>query len=365
MLECSDVHLPDESAGLGLTSVITINMDNGIDPNGAAAAIFAQGETIYASPDSLYVATNSFVDPVVLEDNWRSVANDFVTSIHKFDISHPEDVSYVATGQVPGYLLNQFAMSEHEGFLRVASTDAASFWGFSDESESMITVLGVTDGELKAIGRVGDLGRGERIYAVRYVGETGFVVTFRQVDPLYAVDLSDPAHPELKGELKIPGFSSYLHPIDENTLMGIGQDATENGQIQGAQVSLFDISDLTNPRRTDKLSFGSGNSEVEYDHRAFLYWDAAELAMLPLQTWEWDESSESYFSGAVGVHVHGDGLHELDRISHQQNQDYWEYGTQIRRSLVIGDVLYTVSDVGVMASDVDDLAELDFIKFSS
>jgi uncharacterized secreted protein with C-terminal beta-propeller domain len=365
LLDCADVHLPEESAGLGLTSVLTVDVVDGVSPTGAAAAIFAQGETIYASPDGLYVTTNSFLDPVVLENNWRSEAKDFVTSIHKFDISDPDEVEYVATGQVPGYLLNQWAMSEHDGFLRVASTDAASIWGFSDDAQSMITVLAEDDGELKTVGRVEDLGRGERIYAVRYIGTTGFVVTFRQVDPLYVVDLSNPADPQLEGELKIPGYSSYLHPIGEDRLLGIGQDATETGRVLGAQVSLFDISDLSDPKRIDKITFGSGNSEVEYDHRAFLYWANAELAMLPLQTWNWSGNSESYFSGAVGVHVHNDDLHELSRVSHQADRNYWDYGTQIRRSLVIGDVLYTLSDVGLMASDVEDLEELDFVRFSA
>ena len=364
LLDCADVHLPKESAGLGLTSVLTVDLADGVTPTGAAAAIFAQGETIYASPDALYVTTNSFLDPIMLENNWRSEAEDFVTSIHKFDISDPDQVDYVATGQVPGYLLNQWAMSEHDGFLRVASTDAASFWGFSDDAESMITVLAEDDGELKAVGRVDDLGRGERIYAVRYLGSAGFVVTFRQVDPLYVVDLSNPTDPQLKGELKIPGYSSYLHPIDEDRLLGIGQDATENGRVLGSQVSLFDISDLSDPKRIDKLTFGSGNSEVEYDHRAFLYWANAELAVLPLQTWNYDGKSESYFAGSVGVHVHEGDLHELDRITHQSGKNDWEYGTQIRRSLVIADVLYTLSNVGLMASDVNDLAELDFVSFA-
>ena len=360
LLDCADVHLPEESAGLGLTSVLTIDVANGVTPTGAAAAIFAQGDTVYASPDGLYVATNNFLDPIGLENNWRSVADEVVTSIHKFDISDPDEVDYVATGQVPGYLLNQWAMSEHDGFLRVASTDAASFWGFSDDAESMITVLAEDNGELEEVGQIGDLGLGERIYAVRYIGTTGFIVTFRQVDPLFVVDLSDPSDPQLKGELKIPGYSSYLHPIGEDRLLGIGQDATENGRILGAQVSLFDISDLSAPKRIDKITFGSGNSEVEYDHRAFLYWAQDDLAMLPLQTWD----SNSYFAGAVGVHVHENDLHELTRVSHQKSKEYWEYGTQIRRSLVIGDVVYTLSDIGLLASDVGDLSELDFLEFS-
>jgi uncharacterized secreted protein with C-terminal beta-propeller domain len=361
LLDCNDVYLPDESAGLGLTAVLTIDTDQGIEVGGAAA-IFAQGETIYASTDSLYIATNPWVEPTLFEDNWRSVAKDFATTIHRFDTGDPERISYEGSGAVAGYLLNQFAMSEHEGYLRVASTDAAGRWGFTEEQQSFITTIDIET--METVGRVGDLGRGEQIYSVRFIGDTGFVVTFRQIDPLYTVDLEDPEDPAVLGELKIPGYSAYLHPVGEDRLLGIGQDATTEGRIQGTQISLFDISDLSHPELISKLKVGDdggGNSEVEYDHRAFLYWAPSELAVLPLQRWSW--KTDSYFSGAVGVHVHSDEVHFLDEIAHQANQDYWEYGSQIRRSLVIGDELYTISDSGLKASAVEDLAEVAWVPF--
>ncbi|MEE8330207.1 MAG: beta-propeller domain-containing protein [Acidimicrobiia bacterium] len=365
LLECGDVYLPDESAGLGLTAVLTLDTEDGVRVGSGSAAIFAQGETVYASSDNLYVATNPWVQPALLESDWESVAADFATTIHRFDTTDPQHISYEGSGAVTGYLLNQFALSEHEGHLRVASTDAAARWGFSSEQHSLVSVINIES--METVGQVGGLGKGEQIYSVRFIGDAGFVVTFRQVDPLYALDLSNPESPELLGELKINGYSAYLHPVGENRLLGVGQDATSEGRILGTQVSLFDISDLANPSLIDKVTLGGdgGNSEVEYDHRAFLYWAPAELAVMPVQTWTWDGRSDSYFNGAIGVHVHENEVHLLDRISHQSSQDYWEYGSQIRRSMVIGDELYTISDGGIRVSDTDDLRELGWVSFSA
>ncbi|MDH3730499.1 MAG: beta-propeller domain-containing protein [Acidimicrobiia bacterium] len=365
LLDCSEVYVPEESAGLGLTAVLTLNTAEGVQLGNGSAAIFAQGETVYASADNLYIATNPWVEPALFEGDWQSAASEFATTIHRFDTSDTSHITYEGSGAVTGYLLNQFAMSEHEGHLRVASTDAAARWGFSAEQESLVSVMDIET--METVGQVGDLGKGEQIYSVRFIGDNGFVVTFRQVDPLYALDLSNPERPELLGELKINGYSAYLHPVGEDRLLGIGQDATSQGRILGTQVSLFDISDLASPALMDKVTLGGdgGNSEVEYDHRAFLYWAPAELAVLPIQTWSWDGRSESYFNGAIGVHVHDSEVHLLDRITHQSSQDYWEYGSQIRRSLVIGDALYTISDAGIRASDTDDLSQLDWVPFNT
>ena len=131
------------------------------------------------------------------------------------------------------------------------------------------------------IGSVGGLGKTEQIRAVRFLGDTGYVVTFRQTDPLYVIDLTDPANPVLDGELKIPGYSAYLHPVGDGLLLGVGQDATDSGQTLGTQLSLFDVSDPTNPQQIDTLAIG-GSSEVEWDHKAFLYWPEDGTIVLPV-----------------------------------------------------------------------------------
>ena len=217
------------------------------------------------------------------------------------------------------------------------------------------------DQELVEVGSVGELGLGEQIYAVRFLGDVGYVVTFRQVDPLYSIDLSDPSNPVTRGELKIPGFSSYLHPVDDNLLLGIGQDATDEGRTLGTQVSVFDVSDLDNPTRLHQWTFefdenSSSYSEVEYDHRAFLHWAQTGTTVLPVTRWSWDEETETEdnFFGAVAVEARRDGIEEIGTITHDRFQGkngQYDWGAQIRRSFVIGDAVYTLSEIGLMASD--------------
>jgi uncharacterized secreted protein with C-terminal beta-propeller domain len=362
LVDCGAVHAPPDFSGLGTTSVVTIDLSSGLRP-GAAASVFAAGDTVYATLDSLYVATNPWVGDVfaLAEDDREGLAGRMTTSIHKFDTSSPEAVVYLATGEVPGYLLNQWAMSEHDGNLRVASTDAGSVWGFAPEggSESFLTVLAERGDDLATVGRVGDLGRGERIYAVRYVGDLGLVVTFRQVDPLYTIDLSDPENPQVRGELKIPGYSAYLHPVGEDLVLGIGQDADLDGRTEGSQVSLFDVSDLDDPVRVAKKTFRDGYSEVESDHRAFLHWAAEGVSFVPMQRWGYNEwtGEEEFFSGLVVFEIDEDGMTQRGTLSHP---DEW---SSIRRSIVVDDVVYTVSDSGIAANDLGDLDEIAWMSF--
>ena len=366
LFDCERASHPEEFSGLNMLSIMTIDIANGLDVVDSTG-ILANGDTIYASAGSLYVATQDW-------NNWRWIQTGnesdrpqaVTTDIHKFDISDPQFTSYVATGRVDGYLLSQFAMDEHNGLLRVASTSQPTWWGSGLESESMVTLLEEDGGELVEIGYVDGLGKGEQIYSVRFMGDVAYVVTFRQTDPLYTIDLSDPRRPEVVGELKILGYSAYLHPIGNGLLMGIGQDATETGRLKGTQVSIFDVSDLAHPVRVDQHTLAEGsNSEIEYDHHAFLYWEATGLTMVPLQQWSWDGKSESAFFGAVGLTVDEDGeLHEVRRIAHPGgDNDDWDWRAQIQRSIVIGDSVYTVSAKGIMKSDLDSLREEAWLRF--
>jgi hypothetical protein len=189
---------------------------------------------------------------------------------------------------------------------------------------------------------------------VRFLADRGYVVTFRQVDPLYVVDLADPAAPRVAGELKIPGYSAYLHPVGDDLLLGIGQDATEQGQRLGLQASLFDVSDPSRPSRLDAHPLGLASSEVEQDHHAFLWWAPERLAVLPLQQYTGDSPS-----GAVGLRAtRAGGLGERGRIQHPGT-----FPLPVRRSLVVGERLVTVSDGGVATSRLSTLAPLGFLAF--
>lgn len=358
LFDCDRATHPEEFSGLDMLSVLTIDLGEGLAVRDGTG-VLATGDTVYASEESLYVATRDWQSWVWFETREEDDRPEGPkTEIHRFDISEPERTEYVASGSVDGYLLNQFAMDEHDGILRVASTTAPAWWGSGEDSESRITVLRQIGDSLVRIGMVDGLGETERIYSVRFMGDVGYVVTFRQVDPLYTVDLSDPRDPEVLGELKIPGYSAYLHPVGEGLLMGIGQDATDEGRVQGTQVSVFDVTDLSDPERVDTHTLGEGtNSAVEFDHHAFLFWDG--LAVVPVQQWRWDEKTEEVFMGAVALGVGGDGsLSEAGKVVHPGGEaNSWDGRSQILRSLVIDGSLYTVSHEGLLKSSLDDLAE--------
>jgi uncharacterized secreted protein with C-terminal beta-propeller domain len=310
---------------------------------------------VYASTSRLFVTTGRW--------DWSADALGSVvtTEVHGFDISSPSATTYVGSGSVPGYTIGQYALSELGGNLRIATTleppwvdDASQL----DDIESGIHVLAEQGGAYVEIGSVGGLGRGERIYAVRYFGDIAAVVTFRQVDPLYLVDLSDPTSPRVTGELQLPGYSAYLHRLDDGRLLGVGADATDQGTITGAQVSLFDIHDPAAPTLVDRLTYPNAYTSVQYDPHSFLYWPATGLSVVPLQEYAPDGPG---FQGAVGIKATATGLTEVGRADHADDaRDLWP---GITRSFVADGVLYTVSAAGLEADDLGTLAEVAFLHF--
>ncbi len=355
LIDCSDAYRPEEFSGLDMLTVVTVDLSEGLVPGGIG--ILAEGDTVYASIDSLYVASQKWID-------WETDAPDstagIVTALHKFDISDADQTRYLASGEVGGFLLNQFSLSEHEGYLRVATTSQPSWWGSAD-SESFVSILAENDGVLEGVGSVGGLGKGERIFSVRFIGEVGYVVTFRQTDPLYTLNLTDPTNPIVEGELKIFGYSAYLHPLGDGLILGVGQDATEEGRTLGAQLSVFDVTDPGNPRRVHQYTMPGASSNVEFDHRAFLYWSPTATAVLPIQRWGWDEQAgkDDSFTGAIGLEIDRDrGIQELGTISHGTD---W-YG-HIQRTLVVDGVVFSVSEMGVGANDLATFDQLSFVSF--
>ena len=311
LVNCRDVAHPVEFSGFSTLSVLTVDLGA---PLGipSTMGVLADGETVYAGNEHLYVATHRYLEPD--EDLWTEPDNDYATSIHQFHVTEPTSTPYTASGTVPGHLLNQFAMSEHGGHLRVASTLGSPWW-FQDESESLVTVLTRDADELLQVGQVGDMGRGERIFAVRFIGDTGYVVTFRQTDPFYTVDLSDPTAPAVRGELKIAGYSGYLHPVGDGLILGVGQDATEEGTTTGSKATLFDVSNLSAPTVLDSWEAGGGSSPVEWDHRAFLWWEPEQLAVMPFSDWRSDVNA------AVVLQIGEGTITEVGRIDHKPDPD--------------------------------------------
>lgn len=328
MVDCERTYLPQEFAGFGALALLTVDPAQGLDLVDTTA-VLTDAQTVYASPSLVAVATPRW--PTY--DEKGAIVNDdtaFTTAVHTFDITDPTRAAYVASGSVPGHLLNQYSLSEHDGYLRVATT-AGSPWGGGGGTvaESMITVLGRDGNALVPAGEVRGLGRNEQIQAVRFLGDKAYVVTFRQTDPLFVVDLADPARPRLAGELKIPGFSSYLHPIDDGHLLGVGTDGNDEGATFGTVVSLFDVTNPADPARTAKLSVGpegqNGNgfgndgswTPVASDARAFTWWE--NKAVVPVSWYRFDPRTGQQANGSDAVVVAVDEasgeLREVGRVT--------------------------------------------------
>lgn len=342
-LNCSDLNLPEEYSGASLVTLVSFDLGASSLSDGQPVTVAADGNTVYGSGPNLYLAHDQRWRGWNLDawDGGRNVKPR--TDLFQFDITVPKPV-YVAAGSVPGWLLNQYSLSEHDGVLRAATTQSPP-WRTDQKSSSAVYTLRQDGGALKQIGEVGGLGKGERIYAVRFVGKVGYVVTFRQTDPLYTLDLSNPERPKVLGELKIPGYSAYLHPIGEDRLIGVGQDANDQGRVSGTQISLFDVSDLAKPQRLDQFKIARSRSEAENDPHAFLYWPATKLLVVPVTAY-----SKAQF-GALLLRVDDTKLTELSVVSHDTSSR--GYDGLVRRSLVIGGTLWTISHSTAVASTLD------------
>ena len=357
-VDCTAVSRPARYTGGSMLTVLTFDLGRPALGTGDPVTIVADGSTVYGTGPSLYIA--GYQDRELPRMPARTT-----TELYRFDTSKPGRPVFAASGEVPGYLLNQYALSEWNGHLRIATTSvqpwappvpvpggAGGAQPRPPQAESTVYTLTERGGQLVEAGHVGGLGKGERIYAVRFLGGTGYVVTFRQTDPLYTLDLRDASAPRVAGELKINGYSSYLHPAGDGRLLGIGQDATSTGRVQGMQVSLFDVGDPARPTRLAQYKLGYGYSEAEYEPHAFLYWPATKLLVVPVY-----QAS----SGAVALRVGDSAFTELGTVTHPASGP-------IRRSLVVGDTLWTVSDGGLAAdqlrSGASPLARVAWLPYS-
>jgi hypothetical protein len=334
---CNQVSHPRQPDGVGLLTVMTIDLDRGLTP-ADSDSILADVDTVYGTADALYVASAQ-----------RYVEGEAPsTVVHKFVTGADGQTSHRASGTIPGTLLSQWSLSEHGGALRAASTLSAWSPASGSTSESFVTTFAERDGALAELARVGGLGRGERIYAV----------TFRQVDPLYTLDLADPRRPRVLGELKIPGYSAYLHPVGEDLLLGVGQDATDQGMRTGGQVSLFDVSDLSAPKRLATSPLSGWSSAVEQDHRAFLYWPRTRFAFVPTDGYSRDGAASD---GGVGFRItRADGLKRVGAVRHPDGR---QYGGAVDRSVVMGRRLLTLFDDGMLSSDLATLGDPRWVPF--
>jgi len=292
------------------------------------------------------------------------------TAIHRFSLG--TTVEYQASGSVPGHALNQFSLDESDGYFRIATTSGrVTSMGGNTSND-----LYVLSPNLTVVGSLTGLAPGESIYSARFMGSRAYLVTFKKVDPLFVIDLSNPNAPALLGKLKIPGYSDYLHPYDETHLIGLGKDAipSETGDFswyQGVKLSLFDVSDVANPREVANFKIGDRgtDSAALNDHKAFLFSKAKDLLVIPITLAELNASkyasTEQFqygdftFQGAYVFKLTTEGGFQLKgRISHAnetdllKSGDYFQSCSNVVRSAYIGDTLYTISDSKVLANDL-------------
>lgn len=334
------------------------------------AAALGSGWIVYASQQDLFIVQSGF-------SWWWRPHQLQQSAIHHFAISTGKP-AYISTGLVKGYVNNAFSLSFYDEHLRVATTQ--NFWNLSDRSDIRSTnhLFVLKDNErfgMDSIGSVNNYADNERIFSARFIKDRGFVVTFRQVDPLFSFDLSDPANPLIAGELKIPGFSTYMHPIDDTHLLTIGRDGNENGINNQVAIKLFDVSDLANPTLLDsytpELGDGYSWSQANWDYHAFTYYQPEQLLAIPLSSYH--STDDNYFMGmlvlnvdtTLGLSLAGTLDHEdlLDQISCSSSFDdcnkyYYRWLAQPTRSVFMTrqdeSYLYSLSNIGLKALSTDD-----------
>ena len=372
---CSEFHLTNVPSRLGFTSVSTLDLTpatvsaQGRPPITRTTVVAETGE-IYSSPTALYLASPHWWW-------WPEPGQTEHTYLHKFDLTSPSHAVYVASGGVPGHIVDQFSLDEKDGYLRVATTirtrvqDIFSPWG-RVETTNRLFVLAERQGQLEVVGRTQEVAPGMSIYGARFLGNRAFISTFRQVDPLVSFDLSNPTHPVAVGELHVPGFSTYLHPIDDNHLLAIGEYVPEppaDWRARSLQLSIFDVSDLAHPQQTFTRTVGTayGWSEAMYDHKAFNYFPQRKLLAVPFSDWlpapdgSWSWSSFitdlRVFSidSATGITPKG-ALSMSDVYQTSSSHDWTYYWTpNVRRSVMADNFVYAISDGGIRVADVDAL----------
>jgi hypothetical protein len=339
---CQAISHPANYTGTSLITVYTLDL---ADPNGGAGpiSVAADGDTVYATATSLYVASNP--------DWWANDRHAERTQLHRFDITGTGEPAYLGSASVPGRLLSSYSLDDYDGHLRVATTTVGA------HSDSAVYEL--NDATLATVGHVDGLGEGEQIYAVRFAGALAYVVTFRQTDPLYVVDLTDPAHPTVAGSLQLTGYSSYLHDAGDGRILGVGEQIGPDNEPDGVQVSLFDVSHPTAPRRTGHVVRPGTDGGEQLDPHAFLYWQPTGLVAVPVQSWRSDESG-----AALVLRVTGSTLTTVGLVRNPLGTAVPDDGQGIVRSMLVDGRLWTLSGSGLQVVDPASLHRDAWIAFS-
>jgi len=364
---CVDIGYVEPIVANNFITIASISMSDE-DREIEKETIFGSGQNVYASSENLYIAQSFYVN------------GSRVTSVLKFGLNEGE-ISFKGDGEVDGRILNQFSMDEYDGYFRIATTAS----GRSKHRDASTNNMYVLNEDLEVVGSVEDIAPGESIYSVRFMGGRAYMVTFKQIDPLFVIDLSELTNPEILGKLKIPGYSDYLHPLDETHLIGIGKEvdasidadlvhtdgAVYYTAIQGVKIAIFDVSDVSKPVEMYKEVIGDRGTEslATSDHKAFLFDKERGLLVVPMTVAELKEGQEKNQQGDYvfqGVYVYDvsleDGFDLRGRVTHYDSDEvfvksgyYFRGESSIKRSLYIGDVLYTLSESRLQLNDLGEL----------
>lgn len=361
-------YLP-ESKESNYTIITTFNLEK-TEEKININTYLGSGRQLYMSENNIYLAVSNYPFIQTFREENRT-AN---TSIYKFSVNEM-DVEFQSSAEVSGTVLNQFSMDEHEGYFRVATTEGFAW----DEKNPSANHLFILDQNLVEVGKLEDLARGERIYSARFMGNRIYIVTFKETDPLFVIDTKNPAQPKVMGELKIPGFSNYLHPYDENHLIGFGHDTkitSNKGSSQpliitnGVKLSLFDVSDITNPKeKFTEIIGGRGTySPLNYDHKALLFHKNRNLMAFPISVYTNKQGSdfEQTFEFQGGYVYKLDltkGFQLQKKITHMSDKAiYEEWENSIQRMIFIEDNIYTLSPNKITAHSMKDFVQTGEIR---
>ena len=392
--DCSDFAAPEDALNRGYTSIFTIDLISE-ELDFEADHIVGNWPLVYSSQDTLIITENAW-------DWWWFWGHDDLmesTNIHTFDISQPGETTYAGSGRVDGTILDQFSISEYEGVVRVATTTGQ--WGrwWMENPEPMenhvITLshaLDVDTGKTRLLemGRVDGIAYNETIWSARFVEDRAYIVTFENMDPLWTIDLSNPTSPTIMGELKVPGVSTYIHPLSDDAILtiGLGPADEETGlglDWSNTRLSLFNVSNFSDPQETQTLSLSPVEdptdgwtwawSEATWEHKAFQYWAPKGMLAVPLNTYRYDyyydEDGHYHYeydwvSKLMIVNITEEGMELHGEVDHSQFYDteeyHWWSSYNIRRSIFMGDYIYAISHAGITVTHLDTLEEVDTLQ---
>ena len=363
LIATEDFLRPEDPNGGTIVSIITIDL---ADPakDFESLGFISDVRHVYSSTDALYLVSTEYHN--VFNMDLETDLPDRQTRISKFDLS-AQTVAYTATGKVPGRIINQFSLGEYEGILRIATTTGYVWDG---SSKNHVYCLSEQDSVLNIIGRLEDLAEGERLYAARFIADKGFLVTFVEIDPLFTLDLSDPANPLVAGELKVPGYSTYIHQIGEDRLLTIGKNVVaENNNVwyQGLQLSLFDISNFANPELIafEKIGDRGTDSEALFNHKAFTFRPSDNRLALPVTLYEhlspasaaWEYGTPTFYGLYVYQITNENRFEYTGRIPMTPDPVDYYLNPDWLRGIFINQNIYAVNADTVKTADIESMEE--------